>query len=375
MTTWRGKDRGYQLGISTEDVTRLEERFEDAAFGLVSWDDAIASFAQTMNSRTGQLIGLGSATSLPFNIMTEMSPEAPEEFVASGGADPWVNSRVRLGVAAPELVVVDDRSFTFEQDRARSPEFGDWIDRHGVGYTCLSNLIKRDDLVIGTAIIRDRRQPMMEAGEIAVFSRVAASLRRAIHLQIQMEGQEARIVAGTFELIDGYVFICGPNGKLVGMSTFAERLLTEGRWLTLHAGKLVAVESNSARSLAEELALKFEGLECNGLVIRDTGGAPLYLEICPFPSKRGVFFEARSLIVARPRRKRETEIATLARSLFQLTATEARIASQIAQGHSPAMTAALCGIQVGTVRTHLKRIFDKTGLRGQTELAALLNSY
>ena len=246
MTTWRGKDGGYQLGISIEDVARLEERFEDAAFGLVSWDDAIASFAQTMNSRTGQLIGLGSATSLPFNIMTEMSPEAPEEFVASGGADPWVNSRVRLGVAAPELVVVDDRSFTFEQDRARSPEFGDWIDRHGVGYTCLSNLIKRDDLVIGTAIIRDRCQPMMEADEIAVFSRVAASLRRAIHLQIQMEGQEARIGAGTFELIDGYVFICGPNGKLVGMSTCAERLLTEGRWLTLHAGKLVAVESNSA---------------------------------------------------------------------------------------------------------------------------------
>lgn len=363
------------MGISGEDVTRLGERFEDAAFGLIAWDDAIASFAQTLNSRTGQLIGLGSVASLSFNIMTEMSPEAPAEFVASGGADPWVNSRVRLGVAAPELAVVDDRNFTFEQDRTRSPAFGDWIDRNGIGYTCLSNLIKRDDLVIGTAIIRDKRQPAMDDNEIAAFTQISRSLRRAIRLQIQMEGQEARIVAGTFDLIDGHVFICGPDGRLVGMSSAAERLLREGRWLTLRSGKLVAEETASARSLAAELATRHTDRECNGLVVRDTAGAPLYLDICPFPSERGVFFEARSLVVARPKRVRGAEIAALARSLFQLTISEARIASHVAQGHSPRIIATSCGISVGTVRTHLKRIFDKTGARSQSELAALLNSF
>ena len=64
----------------------------------------------------------------------------------------------------------------------------------------------------------------------------------------------------------------------------------------------------------------------------------------------------------------------LLRELFDFTHAETRLAQWIASGQSPDETAAMLDVRISTVRWHLKRIFSKTGVAGQTELAALLQS-
>ena len=64
----------------------------------------------------------------------------------------------------------------------------------------------------------------------------------------------------------------------------------------------------------------------------------------------------------------------LLRELFDFTPAETRLAQWIASGQSPDETAAMLDVRISTVRWHLKRIFSKTGVTGQTELAALLQS-
>ena len=59
---------------------------------------------------------------------------------------------------------------------------------------------------------------------------------------------------------------------------------------------------------------------------------------------------------------------------YGLTPTEARIALFIAEGGSVAAFAERAGISPGTVRTHLKAIFEKTGVSRQASLAALLRT-
>lgn len=58
--------------------------------------------------------------------------------------------------------------------------------------------------------------------------------------------------------------------------------------------------------------------------------------------------------------------------LYDLTPAEAQIAAQVAIGLNPATIARRNAVAIGTVRTHLKSIFSKTGLRSQTELAVHL---
>lgn len=58
--------------------------------------------------------------------------------------------------------------------------------------------------------------------------------------------------------------------------------------------------------------------------------------------------------------------------LFDLTPKEAWLAAALTTGLSLKDAAAQCGIQYSTARTHLERIFRKTGVRQQTQLVLLL---
>jgi DNA-binding CsgD family transcriptional regulator len=60
------------------------------------------------------------------------------------------------------------------------------------------------------------------------------------------------------------------------------------------------------------------------------------------------------------------------RQHFGLTAAEAILASQIVRGHGLKACAELIGISEPTARTHLRRIFEKTGTKRQAELVALI---
>ncbi|MAL25664.1 MAG: hypothetical protein CL820_07140 [Croceicoccus sp.] len=352
--------------------------FGEAALGLVGWTEAMARFADAVGSRTGQLIGIGTQAAVPFNIMTEMPPEAGEEFERVGGGDPWINSRVRVGMAAPELALRDDADFTLEQDNERGPDFADWKERHRIGYSCITNLVRNDRFLIGLAALHDTSQEAMGSREKRAFLDLASAVRDAIRLQLSLEGQEAKLVARTFDAIDKAVFVCGPDGMVSGISQPAVDLARQGRWLTIRHERLVlrdpATHGELIRTIGQSIfsARSIPGNSHDAVVARDKDGYPLYLEIAPFPMIHEVPLRACALVIAYPPQEREVKCAAIARAVYRLTPTEAMIASYLVSGKSPDAIAGLCGIGRGTVRTHLKRIFDKTGARSQVGLVALL---
>jgi DNA-binding CsgD family transcriptional regulator len=60
------------------------------------------------------------------------------------------------------------------------------------------------------------------------------------------------------------------------------------------------------------------------------------------------------------------------RERFGLTPAEATFAFEIIKGDGRQATADRLGITVGTARSHLSNIFDKTGTKRQAELVRLL---
>ncbi len=60
--------------------------------------------------------------------------------------------------------------------------------------------------------------------------------------------------------------------------------------------------------------------------------------------------------------------------LYRLTRAEARLAGLMARGKRLDGVAETMGVSVNTARTHLKRIFTKTGTSSQAELVHLLLS-
>jgi pimeloyl-ACP methyl ester carboxylesterase/DNA-binding CsgD family transcriptional regulator len=76
-------------------------------------------------------------------------------------------------------------------------------------------------------------------------------------------------------------------------------------------------------------------------------------------------------LVALERNETHSHAADLV-AVFGLTEAEARVAASIADGKTLAQTARSLNLSRETAKTHLERIFDKTGTRKQTLLAQLL---
>jgi DNA-binding CsgD family transcriptional regulator len=68
----------------------------------------------------------------------------------------------------------------------------------------------------------------------------------------------------------------------------------------------------------------------------------------------------------------ERDVLQAAVRRFHLTATEERVLTLLMKAHSPHEAAASLGVCISTVRTHIRSLFAKTGVRRQAELMRLV---
>jgi DNA-binding CsgD family transcriptional regulator len=90
----------------------------------------------------------------------------------------------------------------------------------------------------------------------------------------------------------------------------------------------------------------------------------------PGPEAQGA---VKAVFLSDPERGNATGAETL-QGLYELTPAEAGLAVELLQGRSVEEGALALGIRVATARTHLKRIFTKTGSKRQSDLVRLLLS-
>ena len=117
-----------------------------------------------------------------------------------------------------------------------------------------------------------------------------------------------------------------------------------------------------------------KGMTGGALCLRRPSGAPaLEVVVSPLRGKlsRGKTGALAVVAVSDGKGRIEGRVET-AKQLYGLTPTEAAIALQLAQGLSVEESARERGICLSTVRTHVKRILDKIGVRRQSELVRIL---
>ncbi len=109
---------------------------------------------------------------------------------------------------------------------------------------------------------------------------------------------------------------------------------------------------------------------------RDAGQRPLQVMVLALPNPDGAAHGAgvsAAVFILNPDQPIGPNQGTL-RRLYGLTKSEARLASLVAQGMRLDEATESMGVALSTGRTHLKRIFSKTGTQRQAELVRLLLS-
>ncbi len=213
--------------------------------------------------------------------------------------------------------------------------------------------------------------------QIQAIKRLAPHIRQFARVRRAIADAEA-LGASLAELLEnrrsGFIQL-DRRGRILEANDLARNMLLKRDGLCDEEGVLAAGDPGEDAQLQRLLARALPPYGVQGAggsmkITRRKGGAPLVLEIHPVGDRgtdyRGWQVGALVLVVdpaARPRVDPE-----LAAEVLGLTLTESRVAVAVASGQTVARTADALGCAQSTVRTHLKRVYRKQGIRKQTEL-------
>lgn len=176
------------------------------------------------------------------------------------------------------------------------------------------------------------------------------------------------------------------RGRIVLANTAAERLLQADDGLSVDGGgglqmtaAFPAEAAALSKTLAQALAVATGTSDTLGEPLRlkrPSGAPPLLVLPVPLPPPAfelwNLLEPARVLVlIIDPVAQKHSKASTI-RSAFGLTLAEARVAILVASGLTGPQTAEALGISASTVKTHLKRCFDKVGVHSQVALARLI---
>ncbi|MGH8444829.1 MAG: helix-turn-helix transcriptional regulator, partial [Solimonas sp.] len=101
---------------------------------------------------------------------------------------------------------------------------------------------------------------------------------------------------------------------------------------------------------------------------------PMKITHQPFPRELAGAFGAAALVFISDPGGRAVDRCTVLRAVYGLTVAEAQLARAIGDGAPLKLYAESHRISYETARTYLRRIFEKTGTRRQSELAGVVRA-
>ena len=222
-----------------------------------------------------------------------------------------------------------------------------------------------------------------EASDVELYELLTPHLQRAVQINIKLAGAELNQIASVVALNyleDGVLFV-DLNANVRFTNKAAENFFAT-RDLRLHNGRL------HASSAAETAILHAVIAKCAETGIqhrrsdfvslrREAGGSPLSLLIAPLPMEIPAWptdLQPMAVIFVNDPDKNNKPTVVQLREKFGLTPAEANFAVEILKGDGIQAAADRLSISRATARTHLARIFDKTGTRRQAELVGVLLS-
>jgi DNA-binding CsgD family transcriptional regulator len=167
------------------------------------------------------------------------------------------------------------------------------------------------------------------------------------------------------------IILLDREGRIVAANTRGKVMLLQEGVLRNDRGYL-SIQGHYRAALRESVrqVLGVPPADCSGFSMC-ISPVRLPVSVIVKPHKNGN--AAAVVAVSDPNEKLVPDIRVLM-MLYGVTATEGAVASALVSGLNVAETAKAHAMTVNTVRTHLKRLFEKTGARRQAELILIILS-
>jgi DNA-binding CsgD family transcriptional regulator len=276
--------------------------------------------------------------------------------------------------------VLVDRDLVTLKEMEEHP-FYQLLGRHGLRHHAAVTICPNRSLATSVAVQRRIERPEFNHHELHVLERLSRHVENALRVSMRiLEAELARDeYSSCLDRLGAAVLGLDHSGRLIYTNGQAQALrheldLREGRTLGGGGGGYALRERVTAM-----IAAAHEGAPAAVSPVMwlspDTGARHVAYFISHIPAQAAAgehFTSLRHLILIKTYDPSDTMDPAIVRDVFKLTLGEARLASLIGGGIQVKAAAEVLGITEDTARTVLKRVFAKTGVGRQGELAALM---
>ena len=215
---------------------------------------------------------------------------------------------------------------------------------------------------------------------------IVPHIRRAVLIGrlIDLKSAEAASLADTLDGLSAGMCLVDADGRIVHANAACHVMLDAADFLTANGGRLVARDPAIDQALQQLFAAAGDGDAAIGtqgiaLPLRAQDGVRYVADVLPLTSGArrltGIAYRATAAVFVRKAALDTRSPPEVIARTYHLTPTELRVLLAIVEvGGVPEVAAAL-GIAESTVRTHLGRLFEKTGAGRQADLVKIVAGF
>jgi DNA-binding CsgD family transcriptional regulator/PAS domain-containing protein len=373
--------------MATDEATRLSALvgdIYDAALEPALWTGVV--------EKAGRFVG-GSAASIFFRDSVLRTGNAYYQF----GVDPhyeqlYFNKYIRfdpLNTAYVTLAVgevISNSKIIPNAEFIESRFYKEWVRPQGWVDNVFTALERSLTSIAAFVVFRHERDGVADDAAHRFMRLLAPHLRRAVLIGkvIDLKAIEAATFADALDGLSAGMFLLDPDGRIVHANAAGRAILAADDVLRAVGDRLVAGEPEIDRLLRDVLIAAGNGDAAIGikgialpLIAHD--GERHIAHVLPLTSgarrRAGIATSAAAaLFVHKAALEIPSPPQAIARA-YKLTPTELRVLLAIVEiGGGPEVAEAL-GIADGTVKTHLGRLFEKTGAKRQADLVKLVAGF
>jgi DNA-binding CsgD family transcriptional regulator len=236
------------------------------------------------------------------------------------------------------------------------------------------------------SILRNESSGVADPSTRARMQLIVPHLRRAILIGkvIDLKTAASDSLADTVDGISAAMFLVDESARIVHANASGHAMLAEGSLLRAAGGKLLPRDASAEQALNEVCAMAERGdaaVGAKGIAIplMASEGTRYVAHVLPLTSgarrQAGATYAAAAAVFVHKAALDAPSPPEVIRKLYKLTPTEMRVLLAMMQVGAAAEVAEILGIAESTVRTHLLRLFAKTGAKRQSDLIKLVASY
>jgi DNA-binding CsgD family transcriptional regulator len=313
--------------------------------------------------------------------MSLVPPSANEEYASKYFLH---DKRVPQIIAAPPLLLLDDRNLQSSGDRSRSPFHQEFLPKYDIYFQLLSNLLASQRwfavLVAGNSARRGEFSDVQKA----TLKRLLPHLQRAMRLYIKGYVLDSRleIAAEAIDRLSIAVFVLSADCTVLSANAAGTAMLRVGDGVRERHSQFWLQDDRAIRALRTFVRSADNGQGSTAvasdqfIAARPSGMQPYHVFVYRLPRQATIWSAdegaAVLMFVSDPCKAPRRLGSFLIRS-YGLTGAEAQVAVAIANGKTISQHAEDKRLSVDTVRFQVKQILQKADVHRQADFVRIIS--